>query len=649
VRLPTTRNPSGARRVDESSDPAPPLWPDFFILCLLTAVYVGGYVLSSAIPDTTRDIYAAYEISRGRWFPLQGPVLGWAIHASPFWYYLLAIPLLFVASWTGVALFVGVISGLKFFLAYKCGTRLINRTFGLVWSIALAMPGWTTVQHLTFFTPNIVETGILLSLYLAIRLSNSPSSWKTCVLGLLCGLAMNAHPTAVPILLISLGVVLRVTRGWQRATALALFCCACAVPFIPYVIDQALHGAPDIFTGASYVESNIRFSRVKNIPDILRGTAFDGPLLIARYIVGISGTALLALRLLLAVAIAALVLGLIRCFRESSQARSELFAVLGGVALFSLAIAMFRPNTPCYFVYALTPPLAALVAISICAFARWTRSECVVYCFAGVVIALHSIVIGRIGGVMHEGVGTLPLAMADVTTAAESPGLSDIWLPSFAHDDAGRFLCESGDGIIAHGPMAYLVDRNVGVDTLVHCDRATTVQIGGMRDGARHVAGMPRSYWDALSRSPQCWLGPLGLADAASVFSTPDKLPNASGRDYPPRAILAPSQTLQTRSFEAPGNEALLLTNVISGYMPWEIVAVKVNGRLLEPIAATYVSSLYAPPEPRNAGKVVWDVEFHAVDPRMVDAVTLSLPPSNGRSVPSCDGAGLGARKAPLQ
>lgn len=626
---------SHPKPLHQGADSVPPFWRDVLILCVLTAVYVTAYLFTAAIPDTTRDVYAAYEISVGRWFPLEGPILGWAIHASPFWYYLLAIPLLFVKAWVAVALFVGAIAGLKFILAYACGTRLVNRKFGILWSIALAMPGWTTFQHLTFFTPNIADTSILLSLYFAVRLWKSPNLWGACVLGLVCGLALNTHPTTLPIILISLAVVLRVNRGWQLAKALTVFFCTCVAPFIPYIVSQALHGAPDIATGMRYVESNIKLSRVTNIPDILRGTIFDGPILIAQYVVGISGAGLLVLKIGLVVALTSVIVGLIGYFRKGLQARVELFTAIGTVAMFSLTIAMLRSNTPFYFVYVLMPPLAALVALAICAFARWMKDGYLAYCFAAIVIALQGVVVGRIGWAMHEGVGTLPYA-SDVVTAADSAAYSDIWFPSLAQDEAGRFLCGSGDGMVVHGPMAYLVDRNAGADTLIHCDRELTVQLGGMYGGTRHTVGMPRSYWNALSQSPQCWLGPLGLVDAAAIVWAPHGVPPVSGRNYPPRSILAYAQAPQNLSFEAPNNQALLLTNVIFGSNPSQILSVKANGSQLKPIAETQVSSLYVP-TPGNIGKLVWEVQFSAMDPSMIDAVMLNVSPSKAARVPSCD------------
>src|SRR5437667_1332598 len=87
------------------------------MLALIVIGYVATCALSVAIPDTTRDVYVAYEISRGRWLPLEGPVFGGAIHLGPIWYYLLAIPLFFVRSWIVLVLFAAAIAALKFWFA----------------------------------------------------------------------------------------------------------------------------------------------------------------------------------------------------------------------------------------------------------------------------------------------------------------------------------------------------------------------------------------------------------------------------------------------------------------------------------------------------------------------------------------------------
>src|SRR5215469_3694068 len=100
------RVPAAVSPASTASEPAAilssrdfPPWQHLLVLVALTAIYTGSYAFSIAIPDSTRDIYIARAISVGESFPLEGPVLGDAVHGGPIWFYLLAIPLWFNKSW----------------------------------------------------------------------------------------------------------------------------------------------------------------------------------------------------------------------------------------------------------------------------------------------------------------------------------------------------------------------------------------------------------------------------------------------------------------------------------------------------------------------------------------------------------------------
>src|SRR5438270_12987844 len=71
----------------------------------LMSMYIASSAFSAAIQDTARDVYYAYSIRHGLWYPLEGPVLGGAVHLGPAWFYLMALPLWVHDSWLSVALF----------------------------------------------------------------------------------------------------------------------------------------------------------------------------------------------------------------------------------------------------------------------------------------------------------------------------------------------------------------------------------------------------------------------------------------------------------------------------------------------------------------------------------------------------------------
>jgi hypothetical protein len=131
------------------------------------------YVFSLAIADSTRDVDPTYQSSAGKSFPLEGPVFGGAMLGGPAWFYLLAIPLVIHKSWLAVAFFAGTIAGLKFTLAYTCGRGLVDRRFGLIWALVLALPGWSTIEQVAFTNVNVAETCVLAAPYL-----QDPGVWR---------------------------------------------------------------------------------------------------------------------------------------------------------------------------------------------------------------------------------------------------------------------------------------------------------------------------------------------------------------------------------------------------------------------------------------------------------------------------------------
>jgi hypothetical protein len=618
-------------------DQAP--WQHVAVLFVLTTIYAASYAFSLAIPDSTRDIYTAYRISVGQDFPLEGPVLGEAIHSGPAWFYMLAIPLVFHKSWLAVALFVGIVAGLKFVLAYVCGSRLVDRQFGLIWALALAMPGWPTIQQVAFTNVNVVETCVLATLYFAIRVWERATTAWVFALGLACGLAFHAHPTTAPVIPLSLGVALLARPRHRGATVILVFFAACLAPFTPYVVSQVRSDFPDFRTGVAYVATSVDFRNVVNVAGIVRSVLFDGPLLIARDIIGIAPSLLPYAEAGLMVFVVAALIAAVRSAHAAGSARM-LWLTVGTAAIFAVAIACLRAATPAYFVYALTPALAALVALGARALTRNPLGAWMLYGSAAVVIFLQALVVESIAVQTNQGVGTLP-GVGDLSAGLASEPSTNVWFPSLGHDDSGSVLCRSGDQVAIHGPMAFLVDVNVGVDTLIRCARVPDVQLSGMGDAGRmHWVGMPRIFWTKADLMPRCWIGSLGVATATSVIAPTANVARVSGKTFRPRPFLQAPSGERTVSFDTRGRQALVLTNVIHWYMPWQVLSVTVDGREIPPLVVTSVSRLYALAEAPGIELHRWEVRFAAPDTDKIDIVTVGPSARTVSNLPSCVDAG---------
>ncbi len=628
-RVPAVAKPEG--------DPVP--WQHVAVLLVLTTIYVASYGYSLEIPDSTRDIYTAYRISVGQIFPLEGPVFGGAMHGGPVWFYLLAIPLILYKSWLAVALFVGIVAGLKFILAYVCGSHLVDRRFGLVWALVLALPGWSTLEQVAFTHVNLAEACVLATLYFAIRVRERPDLGRVLVLGIACGLAFHAHPTTAPVVPLSLGVALLARPQLRRTTVVFIFFAGFLAPFTPYLVSQVRNGFPDFQTSAGYVTANVQLSQVANVPTIVRSVLFDGPLLIVRDLIGVPPPRVRFVEAGVIVFLVAALIGAIRSVRAAGGARM-LWLTSGGVALFAVVIACLRTEPPVYFVHALIPSIAALVAIGIHTFTSNRLGSRILFAFASIVIAGQSLVSLTVAAEMDQGVGTLP-GVGYISAGLSAEPSTNVWFPSLAHDDRGKFLCRYGDRVAVHGPMAFLVDMNVGVDALIHCNRIPDIQLIGVGDSNRtHWVSMPRDFWTQASLSPRCWVGSLGLATEMSVIAPVGSVARVSGETFLPRRFLQGPSSERTLGFDMRAGQALLFTNVIQWYMPWQVLSVKVDGREIPPLAVTAVSRLYGIPAAPGVETHRWNVRFSAPDADKIDVVTIGPPARAVDDAPSCVDAG---------
>ena len=611
-----------------------PPWQHVLILVALTAIYTGSYAFSIAIPDSTRDIYIARAISVGESFPLEGPVLGDAVHGGPVWFYLLAIPLWFYNSWLVAALFAGAIAGLKYLLAYVCGSHLVDRRFGLLWAAALALPGWQTIEQIAFTNANVAQTCVLASLYFGIRMRERPSLSRAFALGIAGGLAFHGHPTTLPVIPLSLAVAIAASPPQRRARTALVFLVGSVTPFTPYLASQLLHGFPDFATGMGYVETKAGFSQIANAFAIVRSTAFDGPILITRYVIGVEESLLWVVKAVVACFVVAMVVAALWAARRAAGGPALWF--VAAVAIFAASIAYLRPTTPVYFAYVLIPALTALLALGVHALSRGAAGTTLVSAFAVLAMSLHALVTWRIGAAIYQGVGTLP-DVGNIVTSASSEPSTNVWFPAYAHDASGLFLCRKGDHSVVHGPLAFLTDMNLGVDSLIGCGRITDVQLSGTAHADRaHWIGLPKSFWSAAGLRPSCWIGPLGLAEASLKLAPADGIAPASPKAFLPRPFLR--GPLQERSivFTAPGRQVLVLTNVIPWYMPWRVLSVHANGREVSPLTSTSVAQLYALPGATSLDAVKWEAVFAAVDASKIDAVTVESSVRTEDAAPAC-------------
>ena len=599
---------------------APALSPyaDAAIVVLLMAAYTAGYAWSTPSADTADEILRAYEIRHAIAFPLEGPFLGNALHLGPLWWYLTALPLFLWQSWLAVALFIGLVCSLKFPLAYFCGRRLIDARFGLLWAAVMFVPGWPTLEPLVFLNPNAVAAAALLALLVALRCCDEGRPWTAFLaLGLVFAVAIHVHPTAAPVLLLLAPVLwLRHRRRQSTWPPIVATVIGFVVPFLPYVASQVRGGFADWNSASAYVAAQVVPANIVNVPGIIADDIFAGPKVIAQYLLRWTPAASSALGAVLAAAACAALAALSTAF-----ARRRLLILAGALLVFAAWIACTRPTTPFQFTWILCPWVAAPVALGLWSLSRYGSLRRWVAVLVAASIALNLWVLRGLALTVNNGEGHLPSRVMDVKGAIPASVFRDVWFPAYAHDHLGRVLCGAGD-VALHGHLAYIADKDLGLDALFACGDRSRLVLAATRSPA-HYLGMTRGFWDALRSAPECWVGSLGLTRRMTPLLERRAIPLADGSTYMPRVLDRKPLERAVVGFDAPGNAALLVTDVLDGYEPFRIAAAQADGQGVSPIAINDLSALYAPHG--GAERVHWSLTLQATDLRAIEVVAVEL------------------------
>ena len=607
-------------------------WLAIAVIAVLMAAYVAGATSSASIQDTARDVYYAYSIRHGLWFPVQGPVLGGAIHLGPAWFYVLSLPLFISDGWLAVALFAAALSSLKFPLAFALGRRALDARFGLLWACALALPGWNTLEQLIFFNPNPAAACMLAGVLLWMRLRERPSAAGAFALGLLLALSLHVHPTCAPLLALGLHALWSAPR---RGAVLLAMASGFALPFVPYVAHELAHGVPDAAGFGRYMKGQVGLMQVLDTPALLLSIFAGGP----QAMVGYLWKAPLAVSVACGIAAAVPAIASAVAAARGWLPRGTWIALAAATVLVAALAAMLRATTPWYFTYAAAPFAAGVTGLGLwVALRRAPPAALAAACI--IAIAVQVAVAQRVALTVHSGEGQLSSRILDVKEWHGRQVYSDTWFPAAGRASLGSLLCAPG-AMTLHGHLAYVEDRSVGVDALFGCGRIAQLTLMGAGN-PRHWVGLSRAFWSKLGGTPQCWIGSLGIAPSPQVPWPARGIPIADGRVYFPREIAKAALREQVVRFEAPRTRALLVTNPLAGYEGLQDVRVTLDGAAVAPVASNDLSSLFAA---RGEGPAAtWTVTFKASTPEAIDIVLFEAQGKSSVDATACSSASDVAR-----
>jgi hypothetical protein len=595
-----------------------PVWLARLVVLSLVLAYAAGYAWSTPHTDTADELLRAYEIRHGLAYPVEGPFLGGALHLGPAWFYLTALPLWISDSWLAATLFIGVVCGLKFPLAYLCGRRLVDRDFGVLWALAMFVPGWTTLEQLLFLNPNAVGAATLLPLAIALHgLAGRLRALTFAALGLAFALAIHVHPTSAPILLLGPYLLwVHARRGDSVVAAIAAMAAGFILPFLPYLVSQATGGFSDWGSASTYMARQVSVANVVNVPAILVNYLFTGPDVIAEYLMGWHPRPAQALGIALGgltfVSLAALV-----SFRAAPRGLLHLLIFAAALLVFTAGVACLRPTTPFQFTYVLGPAVAGLTAVGLWTLLRMAPFRPFVVGLVVALVAVNLLAMRGVAYAVREGEGRLPSLVMDIKGPVPPSVHRDIWFPAHAHDDLGRMLCAAREPVHVHGHLAYLVDKDLGLDTLFACDDRARLVLAGAGEGS-HVFGMTRPFWRAVDAAPRCWIGSLGIVEDGAALLPAQGIAVADGSTYLPRKSTRQVPISVDLAVTASKDRAVLVTNMLGAYEYFRIESATAGGVAVNPALANDRSSLFRA-APGTADAVEWSFRILTTHPEAID------------------------------
>lgn len=596
------------------------------VFLLLAALFMWAAVGSNGADDTYRDIDMAQSIVSGHYFPLNGPTINNIFHLGPVWFYLLALPLWLIGNPAAVNATMGLLGALQFPLAYQIGKRFGSQRLGLLFALALALPGWSAFPLVLMTHVTVVPTCILFGALATLRYRENPRAGRALVLGLALACMLHAHPTTLLLVTLFALAAAMVAPRAQRIAHGALVASAILAFLAPMLVHQALSGWPDFATASTYATTRLALPAPARVAKLLLAVSDYGADYVARFWLEARKPWLSLLLALNAIWFLAATAGLVLTVRGDPRRRRWVVALVLVLLAQTLFVIVLREITPFWMIYAHLPLIAALVALGldrVCAIGLVPRL------FTGVLVTgwmLWSMAAwsylalspwhGIEGRAKHDVHGLMDIIEHETVTVPFTVARIPVWqLGDLAADCAPVTL-------YAH--YALFVDKSFGVGALAHCSSYTQIRLGGMPD-ATHPArlGLRDYVWAKLGMQPQCWIDSLGVTAPAAIWHSPQALPIVDAIDYPLRQLpIAPKRF--TVNGSAAGADAIVVSNRALHYGPFQVLAAHVDGIAIAPLWTDQATAvLRAPQDLRDHSHVAWSIDIDST-PAFVDVVTIA-------------------------
>lgn len=560
-------------------------------------------LFSTTSIDSTHDFIMSYRIINGENFPLLGRQLALSFHIGPLWDYLMTLPLMLSNSWLSLAIFVAMLNGIKFYLAYQVGIVLKDNQLGQLLVLAMLMVSFTAMQTITFTHTSITETCMLLMIYFSVKSPlNKQIHWF--ILGFLFALAFHAHPTAVVAGYFALN---KWVKNPHKIFSVTFFLLGTIPLFAPVLIALFLQQGNETAGVLVYFSQQTNGFDLVDIAKLIYGLVFISPwsmlstgLPLALVIVLFSIQAMIQF--------SAILIPIINWKKiDARLQRMHLMFTLFFI-LSSLGLILIRSRTPWYMTYGLSLAYSMVIASGLYIifqnnFHKSLRSAIMTTVFLTFLLC-HSAIIYKLN---HNQTRLPSAALHDLRSMNHD--LSTLGYEILAKDAKhhGQFTCEQ-QPVALHGPYAALVHSHSGIEHLSQCGEGLYY---GPAKNTKHLIGVPSYYQKHIKTSPIYQIADTYFYQPISVATGQKVWQEQFQDEYQRRLTYAYKSNWQQETTEAEikQGQSLLITKLLGFKMHLKILQVTVDGIRLKPTAENNYSTLYMCENcnPKNSS---WQIKY---------------------------------------
>lgn len=225
------------------------------IILLSVAAFVRLYrieELTEFLGDQGSAGVVIYESVQTRTLPLVGPKVSTGQRPGPFYYYLIAGPLL-LSRFNPVAgaIFFALLGVLSVWFLYVIGSKMFDTSTGIVIASLYALSPVMITQNRTMWNPTAIPFLIILLVFAMYKMHNEQKLHYVILAGLCNGLLIQLHYTTVFTIVITfIFWISTITakknhgRNFSKWTGLGLL--TFVLPLLPFMYYEYIHGFIDL-------------------------------------------------------------------------------------------------------------------------------------------------------------------------------------------------------------------------------------------------------------------------------------------------------------------------------------------------------------------------------------------------------------------